>query len=417
MPQFSSPSTKASSRPGSGATTLLAKLTADWSGLSYRLVEDGLGAVTPDSLPPDHYDEVRTVIAECGHAVLGALAADRELTHDELRVFVEPAARRHLAEKLPLTVLIAAIHGSSQAVLDHAAQLAEPDESDQLVWLGSRLLHLMTALNLLVIETYSASLTDDRDALRDARRELCDALIHGRPAAGLAARADTVIADRYLVVSLLLDVDPDENPPNVVRHRRRGVLQVALDEAATDHTPARFDGVEGIALIAEGSAESDASDPRWSALAVSLTERLGVDVYLGFREGIGPGEIPAAAGEAAELTRLARGLRRGPGAYRIDDLLLEYQVTRPSPARDRLADFVRPLFESEHLMEALYAHLQHGPDRKAAAAQVHVHPNSYTYRLRRIAEITSLDPMHPRESRMLAAALMVAGRWEGPVPR
>ncbi|MFT3660435.1 MAG: helix-turn-helix domain-containing protein [Gordonia sp. (in: high G+C Gram-positive bacteria)] len=40
-----------------------------------------------------------------------------------------------------------------------------------------------------------------------------------------------------------------------------------------------------------------------------------------------------------------------------------------------------------------------------------VHPNTYTYRLRRIGELTGLDPTVPHESRMLAAALMVSGRW------
>lgn len=286
---------------------------------------------------------------------------------------------------------------------------------DQLVELGQRMLGVMTTIDLACIDVYAQESGSAFDAAREVRRELCDALVGGRPAVGLAARASTTIAERYLVVTVMLDVDADETPPNLLIQRRRRTLQAGLDGLTTDIVPARFDGVEGVALIAAGSAEADPEDSRWGDLARSLADRLGVDVYVGLVEEFRPGDIPTAAIDAAELGRLARVLKRGSGAYRIDDLLLEFQVTRPSPARDRLAERVVPLFESEHLLDALHAHLQHGPDRKAAAAQVHVHPNTYTYRLRRIGELTGLDPTVPRESRMLAAALMVAGRWEGPM--
>lgn len=389
---------------------LTGRLLAQWPDLAGRLLSEGLGAVMHD-LPEHHYDDdVLPVILGCGHAVLGALAADQVPSLSEVRELVDPVARQHADERLPISALLSAIHLSSQVLLGSAAGLAEPDEIDQLVDLGQNLLQVLSSVNIVVVEAYLDS--SPLDAHREARRELCDALINGRPAAGLAARADTVVADSYLVATVLLDVDSDLAPSNLVLSRRTRELRRALDELTSGSTPARFDGVEGVALIAETAAEADAGSPRWSQLARTLTESFGADVYLAFMEGVRPGEIPQAVGDATELARLARVLRRGPGAYRIDDLLLEYQVTRPSPARDRLAERVAPLFSQDHLLETLYAHLEHGADRKRAAAQVHVHPNTYTYRLRRIHEVTGLDAMRPRESRMLATALMVAGRWD-----
>ena len=47
--------------------------------------------------------------------------------------------------------------------------------------------------------------------------------------------------------------------------------------------------------------------------------------------------MPDAAREAAEIAAPARLSGRPTGVYRLDDLLLEYQLTRPGPARDRLA--------------------------------------------------------------------------------
>jgi DNA-binding PucR family transcriptional regulator len=68
---------------------------------------------------------------------------------------------------------------------------------------------------------------------------------------------------------------------------------------------------------------------------------------------------------------------------------------------------VIPLLSSPHLIDALEAHLVHGGDRKTASRLIHVHPNTFTYRLRRIAELTGLDPSDPSDSRMLAASLTV----------
>ncbi|MFT3716321.1 MAG: helix-turn-helix domain-containing protein [Gordonia sp. (in: high G+C Gram-positive bacteria)] len=393
--------------------SLAGRLLESWPDLAGRLMGEGLASVVPMGMPDDHYDQdVLPVVVTAGYAVLGAIASDEEPDYAAVSEVVRPVALQHVEERLPPSRLVTGIHLSAQVLLDAAAEEARPDETDQLVTLGRRLLRVLTAIDLVVVDTYMGMEDSAFEAEREARRELCDALVNGRPAAALAARANTSVSDRYLVASLKLDVDPNEAPPGLLLRRRRRVLQAGLDELTADITPAMFNGHEGIALISEPALEAQIGDPRWDVLAKETTEKLGVGVYVALLDGIGPGEIPRAAQEAAELGRLAHRLNRGPGVYRIDDLMLEYQVTRPSPARDRLAELVEPLFDQPHLLEALYAHLEHGGDRKSAAAELHVHPNSYTYRLRRIHEMTGLDPTRPRESRMLAAALLVAGRWE-----
>ena len=171
--------------------------------------------------------------------------------------------------------------------------------------------------------------------------------------------------------------------------------------------PFTFDGTSGIALLSN-SSESDVVDAaRLDELAARLTQQFGVTVYLGEFSTVRREGIPAAAVDAGELAELARLCGRPGGSYRLDDLLLEYQLTRPGPARERLAQSVIPLLASPHLLEALEAHLRHGADRKTASRRIHVHPNTFTYRLRRIAELTGLDPAEPTDSRMLAAALTV----------
>ncbi|MFT3716323.1 MAG: helix-turn-helix domain-containing protein [Gordonia sp. (in: high G+C Gram-positive bacteria)] len=232
-----------------------------------------------------------------------------------------------------------------------------------------------------------------------------------------SVRAGTTVADRYLVVSVRLDDDSPEASSALMGGRRQRLFRSALEELTSDIVPAMFDGIEGVALLADSGQVQLASDPRWDALATDLTERLEADAYVAVMSGVVPAAVPESVGIAGELARLAMGLKRTPGAYRIDDLLLEYQVTRPSPARDRLIELVEPLYDQEHLLEAVIAHLQNGGSRKAAADGLHLHPNSYLYRLRRVHELTGLDPNSPRDSRMLAAGLLLAGRWGNPLPQ
>ncbi|WP_280214844.1 PucR family transcriptional regulator [Nocardia cyriacigeorgica] len=96
-----------------------------------------------------------------------------------------------------------------------------------------------------------------------------------------------------------------------------------------------------------------------------------------------------------------------PGATASTICCSRYQLTRPGRARDRLAERIAPLSTRPHLLAALDAYLRHGTDRKTAAAEVHVHPNTFSYRMRRIAELTGLDPADPAGTRVLAAALTV----------
>ncbi|MFT4087841.1 MAG: helix-turn-helix domain-containing protein [Gordonia sp. (in: high G+C Gram-positive bacteria)] len=397
---------------------LVSRLREQWQELAEQMLREGLGSTAPDGLPEDYYTaDVLPVIVGTGQAVLEALSVDVELTYDEVSAFVGPIAEQHAEERLPIDVLLRGVHGSAQVLLDAAAALASPDEMSELVAVGKRLLSLMTDINLVIIAVYEDVEASIYRAEREARRELCVALVAGAPAAELAARADTVIAARYLVVSILVADEGDPVPAaDLVMRKRMRILQRRFDAVTSGTTPATFDGARGVALIAENAGTADIRDhERLEALALFLTEQYGAPVYLSEIDRVAPEDIPEAANDGAELTRLAVALERPAGAYRFEDLLVEYQITRPSPARDRLARQMAPLLDQPHLYETLVAYLKYGADRKTAAQMVHVHPNTFTYRLRRVADLTGLDPADPKDTRALAAALTVARLYGDPV--
>ncbi|WP_227979908.1 PucR family transcriptional regulator [Nocardia spumae] len=371
-----------------------------------RILSSGLGTTPPAAdLPADHFGEVLPAIYGCAHAFLRAVDQQRDFTRDDVAAFVGPVIERHAEDRLPLPMLMEAVHLSAQQVLQEAVALSEPHEVDQLVDFGSRTLELLMHINLITVEGYAEVEQSIYHAEREAKRALCVALVSGQPAEEQAARADTALAERYAVLAVQLRAEPQPTAAaNLVVRRRIRILQHALDRIGGATALHTFDGESAIVLLPSGSG---AHETTAAHLATELADRFAIDVVIAEAGWTARETVPEAARQAAEIAQLARLSGRPTGVYRLDDLLLEYQLTRPGPARERLADRIGALRPAPHLMETLDAHLRHGADRKAAAAEIHVHPNTFSYRLRRIAELTGADPSDPGESRLLAAALVV----------
>lgn len=77
-------------------------------------------------------------------------------------------------------------------------------------------------------------------------------------------------------------------------------------------------------------------------------------------------------------------LGKPPGRYGLADVLLEYQLTRPSAAREELACLLGPLERHPDLLSTVETYLRLGLDRRRTAAALHLHPNTVDYRVRPI---------------------------------
>jgi DNA-binding PucR family transcriptional regulator len=145
------------------------------------------------------------------------------------------------------------------------------------------------------------------------------------------------------------------------------------------------------------------------AVLTEVVGRLGVaagsDVLAGGAVAIGVNDILRAGRQAKDIVRLARQLHRPPGGYLLQDVLLEYQLTRPSDAHAALSGLLDPLDRNPDLPHTLEVYLENDLDRRRTAAALHVHPNTLDYRLRRIVELTGLDPATSRGLQLLGAAL------------
>lgn len=119
-----------------------------------------------------------------------------------------------------------------------------------------------------------------------------------------------------------------------------------------------------------------------------------------------PERVPDAAETAYELLRLAQRLNYRPDVYRIADLALEFQIARPGVGQRHLQRILDPLRRIPDLLPTLEAFVSTEANRKKAAKQLVVHPNTVDYRLKRIEQITGIDPMKSSGLRSLHAALI-----------
>lgn len=349
------------------------------------------------------------------HVFLCAVRDGKAPGPEELTIPLSAAAHR-AQEQVPLAAVLAAYHIAARVGWESLIEIAQADELEEVLAAGPHVLRYLQEIVPAVAGVY----LEERQAIhgeeRETRRALVSALLNGQPTGALAARIQVPIAPAYVVVRLHLrtsDQDPLTAGTAMTARRRVRQIQAVLDEFAGGPVLGTFDGHGGIALL---PATRDTVAEVVTGLSDVVTEVSGsvdAEVIAGAAPAPDVASVPAAASQAADITTLAVGLGRPPGVYLLDDLVLEYQITRPGPARDRLASRLGSLAPHPHLLDALRSWVQEEHDRRRAASSLHIHPNTLDYRLHRVAEITGLDPLQPSDARLLAAALLVHSLAEG----
>jgi DNA-binding PucR family transcriptional regulator len=121
-------------------------------------------------------------------------------------------------------------------------------------------------------------------------------------------------------------------------------------------------------------------------------------------------ELAAAMDDARLLVDLARR-ESLEGAVEAETFVLELLLARAPDLSARLAERVLGPLEAyderrgSDLMETLEAFVDCGLDRRRTAERLHVHPNTLDYRLRRVSELTGLEPGRPRDLALLELGL------------
>ncbi|MEU6759131.1 helix-turn-helix domain-containing protein [Streptomyces sp. NPDC046685] len=346
----------------------------------------------------------------------GIRAFIRVLRHGELPEEAELArisesSARRADEGVPLDAVVGAYHLGAEECAAQILATAEPDDLPDVLLVQHRLLGYLRQVSCAVAAGYvqerQAALGDEQVA----RQSLLSRLLEGGDPRAAADRAGIRLPPTYLVLSIAMGPHPDELRPgvnhSVAARRKLRRLRNELQRQTPGVPLSVLSGDGGLVLVPYESPAADfaaADRERLTGLVEQLARMCGAELLVA-AAAAAPGGVADAARLVGEVRRVAEASGRGPGLYLLDDVLLEYQLSRPSRARDGLAALLGPLTGRPELLDTLRTFLACGLDRRRAAARLQVHPNTVDYRLRKATELTTLDAARGADLLTLHAAL------------
>lgn len=283
---------------------------------------------------------------------------------------------------------------------------------DELIADADQALRLLEAVT---VATSAAYLDEHRAAARHhqtAAQTLVTALLSGHGGTALARRTGIAVAPAYQVVALSIGAHPGEADPRrsgeTVARRKLRRLQSALASVLGSTALSLLSADGGTVLVPAGGDDAGARIDTPAVTAESLdvlSAAASVPVTATVLTG-STARIPELAAQAHELLDLVRALHRPPGLYRIADLAVEYQLTRPGPAREHLAAMLTPLASHPELLDTLRACVESGFDSAVAARRLGIRTATVTQRKRRIERLTGLEPTAPDGIARASSALL-----------
>ncbi|MGW0769397.1 PucR family transcriptional regulator [Streptomyces sp. NPDC002676] len=323
----------------------------------------------------------------------------------EWRAFQRASAARRAEEGVPIEAVVDAYYLGAQVCVDFLCTGLPAGQVD----IAYRA--LLTGLRVTVAEVTAGYLEERQAQVGEtgaAHHTMLSALLTGSDIHTVARHTGTSLPPAYLVLALAIGTHRDELrddvDTSVAARRKIRRIRAELDRRIGRPVLAQMTAREGIALL----PRTDAADPdhrSWLAAAMEdLSRAAGVPLTAGAAL-CAPDQVPDAARLATEVRDTAVVFQRPPGAYHLDELLIEHQLTRPGAARDHLAELLAPIADKPHLLPTLRLYLQSNLNRRHVAARHHIHPNTVDYRIRRIATLTGMDPADHNDRIKLTAAL------------
>lgn len=372
---------------------------------------------------------------------------------EDLRQMFRTRAAYRAEQGVPLSTLLRTYTIAAQALFDGLRQEVRDGELAALADVARLLFSMQDEAITEVARAYQEELAALGAARRDRRRELVRDLVEGGPLPDAAALEEFGLDAGAAVLAIRLGrlpasapiphqplpttstttsptpqdpqaqqantaqsntpqpntAQPRLTPPDVlepafsafeVATRRRLLrLQRTLDGHFGRPIPALLEPSGGHALI-PGS-----NPPVPTELSGQLIEVWGDETRIAVAFADRPEQIGSAAAMASEVLRLVCALGRPPGVYTLDDVLLEYHLTRHDESANLLSALLEPLSSRPDLLHTVRVFLDEQYDRRRTARRLGLHPNTVDNRLARVTELTGLDPATPRGVALLMTAL------------
>lgn len=335
----------------------------------------------------------------------------RPATDAELAQQRDSAAQR-AEEGVPLDAILTAYQVGTAMCWQETAKGALPGDLPTVLEIMDRIMVLQQQLTTAVSSAYleARRILDSQE--HGGRHALMAALLTGEPLDRFTHRTGLRPAARYLTMTLALAPHPDELSQSpgpgagVAARRKIRRVRTALDHFAGTPALTALDASGGTVLLPAAEPPPPWRGPGGLCALIEEAARAAGVPITAAAETAEPEAVPAAVARNTEIVDLIARTGRPPGLYRLADVLLEYQLSRPSEALHGLAQLLRPLEAKPELLRTLETYLELGLDRRATAAALHIHPNTVDYRIRRIDRLTGLSPARPADLQHISAALV-----------
>ncbi|MFI7120332.1 PucR family transcriptional regulator [Amycolatopsis sp. NPDC049868] len=309
---------------------------------------------------------------------------------------ISDVVERAVQDGLTLTTVLRGCQVGLRGGWELLVQDALPDDVDDVVEATKLLMQLQETVTTAACTAYVEALNRGAKDDRATRRMLLTALLNGEPHDELAEHYGIPVAAHYDILRLAFGRGTGDDTTTLrALHEAMGSLTDELPLAAL--YPDR-----GVVLLAR-SEQRPRSRVDLDDLVTSLAVTTGIRITAATAAGSAQ-SVPEADEQAGEVLDVVVALGLPPGLYTVADIPLELQVAKPGPAGEALAMMLDPLAEFPFLFETLETYLRHDANRRKTATAHGVHANTIDYRLRRIAELTGLDPARPAHFQRLSAA-------------
>lgn len=321
---------------------------------------------------------------------LTAMGVFRELYRDDMPVVVDPVRLGEGVSTQRIAIAVRAgdeVLGSIWAAMDGALT---PERTATL-----RDAAKLVALHLLRVRAGA-------DAQRRLRAELVSRAVDGGAEAGDAVGRLGLTGQRVCVAAATLAPSAhDRTEHDSLADRERLTDALALHLSAVQHGAAVAlvgDTVYGILPVVDEAAED-----RAVRLAEDFLQRVGDRIPALIGIGRPADTLPEIARSRTEARRALRVLVEGADTRRVAriadvdtaSLLLDLRDLRTARGEGPAGPLARLVAYDDrhdaHLVDTLTAWLDCFGDIRDAAAACFVHPNTFRYRLRRVAEVGGID--------------------------
>jgi hypothetical protein len=371
----------ADSARGEVARRVLARLDelVERMGAAYRDEVPEYAALTEVEMAGEVLPVSRAIVA----AFFEAAAADRAPDVGEIGALQRMGARR-LEMGVPLEPMLHVYRVAGRTVWSAMVEATREGEEPALADLGGAWMDFVDRAASVAASGYLDASHDHLRRLDARRTALLEALLAAGDAADVAAlRAEftTPLAARYQPVLVAGDD-----------------VASRIDDLAAACPPGTLSGHRGGHVLLLAAGEPDLA---------RLLRRTGDGVVVhGPAAAPGP-SLTAEVRHAEQLVEVAWAAGRR-GVFGTDDLLIDQLVAgSPRASAALVSQVLHPLRAGDRtgvLVATLATWLATGTVPETARREV-VHPNTVSYRLRRVKELTGLDPRIPNDATLLSLAL------------